>query len=180
MKPHIFAGFVAMFIGLVWLGGILVLLFVNPTAGGVLPPAALRGGAANGPTEVMGGAGKTVEITLFGGELDSFYGFGLKKDQLATPGPTIRIKVGTTVKIVFTNVGTNPHTVKVMGGNQPSDDPTVPVAFAGAMIEGRVDPEGGTASLTFTVDKPGKFWYACVVPGHIQRGMFGTLEVVQG
>lgn len=144
MKPHIFAGFVAMFIGLVWLGGILVLLFVDPTAGGVLPPSAIRGGAA-GPTEVMGGPGETVEITLFAGELDSFYVFGLKEDQLATPGPTIRVKVGTTVKIVFTNVGTNPHTLKVMGGDQPSDDPTVPVAFAGAMIDGRVDPEGGTA-----------------------------------
>jgi|GEM_PF-2609989 Putative multicopper oxidases len=179
MKPHIFAGFVAMFIGLVWLGGILVLLFVDPTAGGVLPPSAIRGGAA-GPTEVMGGPGETVEITLFAGELDSFYVFGLKEDQLATPGPTIRVKVGTTVKIVFTNVGTNPHTLKVMGGDQPSDDPTVPVAFAGAMIDGRVDPEGGTASLTFTVDKPGKFWYACVVPGHIERGMFGTLEVIEG
>jgi len=36
---------------------------------------------------------------------------------------------------------------------------------------------GKTASVTFTADKVGSFVYYCSVPGHRQKGMWGTLTV---
>lgn len=36
---------------------------------------------------------------------------------------------------------------------------------------------GGTATVSFTASKSGSFVYYCDIPGHRQKGMFGTLVV---
>jgi uncharacterized cupredoxin-like copper-binding protein len=36
---------------------------------------------------------------------------------------------------------------------------------------------GESASLVWQFTKPGEFYYACLVPGHFEAGMIGTIVV---
>jgi nitrite reductase (NO-forming) len=40
-----------------------------------------------------------------------------------------------------------------------------------------IEEAGGTGSVTFTADKVGSFVYYCSLPGHREKGMWGTLVV---
>jgi uncharacterized cupredoxin-like copper-binding protein len=36
---------------------------------------------------------------------------------------------------------------------------------------------GATGTLVWQFDKPGEFYYGCLVPGHLEAGMLGTITV---
>jgi len=36
---------------------------------------------------------------------------------------------------------------------------------------------GSTGTLVWQFDKPGEFYYGCLVPGHLEAGMLGTITV---
>lgn len=107
------------------------------------------------------------------------YGFDSAKG-----GPTLRVRVGDTVRIILTNGGVIEHELMIVedvdegirmvqAGQHPH------LVFADA--EGHVEP-GETITITFTVDKPGHFFYACFVEepeNHAVLGMFGDF-IVEG
>ena len=82
--------------------------------------------------------------------------------------PTIKVRVGDSVKITFTNTGQAPHTW-TLDANSPSpyDVSTIGV------------PPGKSETISFVADKPGTFTYYCKVPGHKELGMKGTIIVEQ-
>lgn len=120
---------------------------------------------------------QAVEITIIGGEISATkFGFALEGQNLTTPGPTIKVKVGDTVKITFKNVGgaqDQPHSfVVVLDGDR--------IVFGEkSRIGTRADPidvkKSGTT--TFKVEQPEEFFYICEVPGHRRLGMWGKFVV---
>lgn len=80
--------------------------------------------------------------------------------------PTIKARVGATVKITFQNTGQTPHTW-TLDANSPS-----PYYVSTALV----DP-GRSETVSFVADKPGTFTYYCKVPGHKNLGMKGTIII---
>jgi FtsP/CotA-like multicopper oxidase with cupredoxin domain len=118
----------------------------------------------------------TVDITLYGGPVSSgasaTYGFGYTADNITSPGPTITLHDGDTVTVTFHNTDTQlPHSFAVTTGK--SD--TAPVLFNSTTNPGTYVQPGATATVTFTVnDNVGNNYYICVVPGHVDLGMWGN------
>ncbi len=119
----------------------------------------------------------TREIQLYGGEVGgTTFAFGLNPNNLTSPGPVIKIRDGEVVKIVFKNVGRIPHSFAIV----PELDRDAPPLFQGAFIGtgARPVPSGEEGETIFKViDKPGKYYYVCTVPGHIELGMWGVIVV---
>lgn len=93
-------------------------------------------------------------------------------------GPTIKVKVGDTVRITLMNQGGIEHELMIVEkvempmvqGRMAHPEPV----FAQASIED-VRP-GQTKAATFKVTKPGRFFYACFEEEpepHYKLGMFG-------
>lgn len=120
----------------------------------------------------------TVEVTLYGGEIVEGgtikFGFGLSKDEITTPGPTLRFKVGDVVKITFIVAGDIPHTFAIVG--EPEEGARV---LFNAKIGSPTNPilPGDEGSIVFKAEKAGTFYYICTIPGHVLRGMFGKIEI---
>jgi len=112
-------------------------------------------------------------IRVYGGEIEATkYGFGFSEDKITSPGPDIRVKVGTEVQIIFKNVGNLPHTLAVTEEKKFDTEPVwnvqlgTPTKPVGA---------GEEKSITFTPNRAGEFYYVCQVPGHIELGMWGKV-----
>jgi nitrite reductase (NO-forming) len=116
----------------------------------------------------------TVEVTLYGGELtNGSLGFGFSPDNITSPGPTLYFKVGDVVKVTFAVVGNVPHAWEItnaLTSTQP---------LFGAVIGSAINPilSGKNATVIFTPDRAGQFWYICPVPGHVELGMDGKVIV---
>jgi uncharacterized cupredoxin-like copper-binding protein len=95
------------------------------------------------------------------------------------PG-AVSIKQGETVRLRITNAGRIEHEF-VLGTAQEIAEharmmrgmPDMVHADANAV---RVAP-GKTADLVWKFSVPGKFLYACLVPGHLEAGMRGSITV---
>jgi len=90
------------------------------------------------------------------------------------PGPTIRVDEGDRVRVIFTNSGTDPHTIHWHGINDlDTKDDGVP-----GLGQPWVMP-GEEYVYEFTASPAGTKMYHCHVeaPHHIQMGMFGALIV---
>ena len=114
-----------------------------------------------------------VEIIIYGGEIEATkYGYGFNEDKLQSPGPEIRVKVGSTVRIVFKNIGNLPHTFAVTEERKFDAEP-----LWGVQLGSPTRPVGPRSedSITFTPNRPGEYYYVCQVPGHIELGMWGKL-----
>ncbi len=142
--------------GLAFLLGIALVL-ISPPALPAPPPTA-----------------PTVEVTLIGGEVDGKFAFGLKGQPLTSPGPAIKVKLGATVRIVFVNEGNIPHSFAVVSEAKELAEP-----LFGSAIGSPTAPilPKGSGSITFKVDRPGRFSYICTVPGHVTLGMYGEFIV---
>lgn len=117
----------------------------------------------------------TRTVSLYAGEISTTqYGFGSTSTTITSPGPSLDFKVGDVVKVTVTNVGTMPHNW-AMVTNKSS---TTSVIFD-AQIQSADNPiaPGSSASVTFTVDQAGSFFYICQVSGHVSLGMWGNVEV---
>lgn len=147
----------ALLAGLVLLGAVAFVLLVPPA---YQEPAA---------EQVV-----DVEFRIVGGEMGNTFGYGLEGQEISSPGPTLRVKVGDVVRITFTNMGRMPHTLALTTALMYD----APVVF-GAAIGSSTQPvqPGVTASVTFTASSAGEYYYLCQVPGHPQLGMYGTFIV---
>ncbi len=142
--------------GLAMLGGITTML----VAPDIFIPK------IEGPADVF--------ITVRGGDLDEKFGFALDGDNLTTPGPIIRVKVGDLVNITFINEGEVPHTFAVVEQLKPK----AKVLFHARIgSPAQVLPPGTIKSILFRADKVGEFHYMCEAPGHQDRGMHGIFIV---
>ncbi len=92
----------------------------------------------------------------------------------------IRVQKGQTVRFVVRNGGESPHEMvlgtmddlkkhaAIMKKTAPSDRDAPNIA--------RVEP-GDTGRIVWQFTKTGEFYYGCLVPGHFEAGMIGTVVV---
>lgn len=156
------AGFVSLLAGVVALVLTISVMYVL-----MLPPTSTVTPAAT-PKE---------RVTLYAGEIGDKFAFGTSPDNLTTPGPTLRLRVGDTVQVKLINAGGIPHTFIVT--DKAEEKPLANPLFSGAAIGSPAIPLGPEeeATTVFTPDRPGTFYYMCTIPGHFSRGMYGTLIV---
>ena len=152
-------------IGLLILVGVAAALLIP----GVQPPLASPAGQELKPN---------VRITLYAGELpDGRLGFGLTPDNITSPGPTLRFRVGDVVEIRLVNVGRIPHAFAITAERRGD----APVLFNAAIgSASRPIQPGGSGRVVFKVSSPGEFYYVCPVPGHVELGMWGRVIVSLG
>ena len=98
--------------------------------------------------------------------------FAITPDQLAVPA-------GSEIQIRIANKGMVVHNFYIMkygvDVGMEFDDEDISSAF----WETEVQPDD-MATFNFTApDQPGVYQIVCGVPGHLQAGMLGTLEVVR-
>lgn len=92
----------------------------------------------------------------------------------------IRVKRGDTVRFVLRNSGQSPHEMVI--GTMDELKKKAALAKRSADAGGsethavHVDP-GATGRLVWHFTRPGEFYYACLVPGHFDAGMIGTIVV---
>ncbi|MDJ0269179.1 MAG: plastocyanin/azurin family copper-binding protein [Aigarchaeota archaeon] len=151
---------------LAFVGGLALLLAVAvvllfPAGAPTTPPAAEEEKPA-------------IEITIIGGEIDGKFAFGIRGEDLSSPGPDIRVKVSETVKVTFINIGRIPHSFAVVS-EKKFDAPVLFNAAIGSAARPVQPGEQGTT--IFKPNKPGIYNYVCQVPGHIELGMYGNLIV---
>lgn len=117
------------------------------------------------------------EINIVGGELDikGPYGFALKGENLSSPAPTLRLKIGEVVKVNFQVIGQVPHTFNIVSEAKEGADTVwgAAIGVAGAPIN-----PGQSRSVEFAPQQEGEFFYVCLVPGHISAfKMIGKIVV---
>lgn len=113
----------------------------------------------------------TIELTLYMGELPGGkLGFGLSQDEITSPGPVIRVRVGDVVKITVINIGDMPHSFAIVPSL--SDSPQILFNSATPVIQ-----PGESESIVFRVDRVGSFYYQCTVIGHWELGMYGEFII---
>ena len=91
----------------------------------------------------------------------------------------ITVRRGDTVRFMLRNDGKQPHDM-VIGSMDELKKRAALVKRGQAKVAGpgaaRV-PAGGTARLIWQFTRPGEYYYACLVPGHFDAGMIGTIVV---
>ena len=100
--------------------------------------------------------------------------------------PTIVVPKGADVHVHFVNADDNmAHNFVVTPAGPPFAYMTMmqaPPAFSGAATPILGAPSGNSAEsadTSFVANAPGQYTYLCVVPGHAERGMYGSF-VVEG
>jgi rusticyanin len=98
--------------------------------------------------------------------------------------PTVTVQRGARVSIEVVNAdpGTAHGLVVTANGSASSWMPmmTSPPAFTGAAVWFLGEPTSAgmhTATISFSATRSGKYQYLCAVPGHAQKGMFGSFVV---
>lgn len=126
-------------------------------------------------------APKTVELTLVAGKTSA--NSTLNFNGYANGKMTLTIPTGWTVIVHYQNASALRHSFDVIpfNGKQPDPPPPRP-AFKGAAT---ADPVSGlgvgrSETLTFKVDRAGKYEFLCGVLGHAQAGMWDFLIVSDG
>jgi len=94
---------------------------------------------------------------------------------------TLTIKQGETVRLRITNAGKIPHEF-VLGTPEEIDEHAAMMRAMPDMVHtdassARLAP-GKTADIVWHFGKPGKFLYACLIAGHREAGMQGTVTVM--
>lgn len=127
------------------------------------------------PQETQPQRSPDFEFTIYAGD----YGFGLSGDTISSPGPELRVKQGSLVKLTLVNIGRAMHVLTVVG--ELKEDPYVLPIFEGAQAGSLSNPvpPGGSLTVYFIADKPGTYYYICNIPGHVRLGMWGLFVVEQ-
>jgi len=114
-----------------------------------------------------------VELTVYAGD----FGFGLRSDAISSPGPELRVKVGSLVKLTVVNVGQAVHVLTVV--KDLREDPNAVPVFSGAYAgtPNNPIPPGSSVTVHFVAEKEGSYYYVCNVPGHVRLGMYGRFVV---
>src|SRR4051794_34143259 len=102
-------------------------------------------------------------------------------DQMRFTPSRISVRRGETIRFRVTNAGALPHEMVLgtraelarhaaaMRSGTTAHDPHAP-----GMLE---VPPGATGELVWSFTKAGRFDFACLVPGHLEAGMAGTIDV---
>jgi uncharacterized cupredoxin-like copper-binding protein len=122
--------------------------------------------------DVMGRPGATKNITRT-------IAITLLDSMRFTPN-ALTVKQGETVRLRITNVGKIPHEF-VLGTPQEIDEHAAMMRAMPDMVHtdassARLAP-GKTTDLIWQFTKPGKFQYVCLIAGHREAGMQGTITV---
>jgi uncharacterized cupredoxin-like copper-binding protein len=146
----------------------------SPTASPT-PSVTPTPGTSPTPTPTSTPSGTTIDLTLYAGSVStSTFGYGDTANSIQSPGPTLNLKSGQTYKMTVHNVATNlAHSWEIVSTKAVSQSP---MFGAGIDINTYIQP-GQSGSVTFTPDQTGSFYYVCTVPGHIELGMWGTVEI---
>ena len=118
---------------------------------------------------------KTFEITAAETELPLISGSKLRVWAYngQVPGPTLRIRLGETLRVHFTNHLPQPTTIHWHGVRVPNGMDGVPHA-----TQPPIEP-GGTFTYEFTPKDAGTFWFHPHIRSseQVERGLYGTLIV---
>jgi uncharacterized cupredoxin-like copper-binding protein len=98
--------------------------------------------------------------------------FSISPNALAVP-------VGSEIQIKVTNHGSMVHNFYIMKYGANVGDMFDEEDIASAYWEVEVQPDDTLTSTFTTPDQPGTYQIVCGLPGHLQSGMVGTLEVVK-
>lgn len=110
------------------------------------------------------------QMTVAPGFTQTVFAYGLTPETATVPGPTLRVKVGDTLRVTFKNPETNtmPHSL---------DFHASMVAWNDEMRD--INP-GEELVYEFTATYAGVFMYHCGTAGvlsHVQNGMYGMIIV---
>jgi nitrite reductase (NO-forming) len=130
----------------------LFVMLVSACAGS--QAQAEQGGAASG---------KVVEYTLTSALVDGMMVYiGVGGGIEGVHNPTLSANTGDTVKITLTSGDGTEHDISFPDFNASSK---------------HVVGKGSSTTLSFIPDKGGTFSYFCTLPGHLQAGMEGKIEI---
>lgn len=120
-------------------------------------------------------ARRTAELTMIAGKGAANNGFNF--DGYARGELIVHVPVGWRTTVRFRNAGSRFASCAVVSGPGASAP-----AFPGASTPDPASglPAGGTASFSFTPDRPGAYRLASMVPGQEQARMWAVLEVTGG
>jgi uncharacterized cupredoxin-like copper-binding protein len=85
------------------------------------------------------------------------------------------VKAGEPITFAVTNTGVETHEVVL----EKAGDADVPLSADGVESEIEDIAPGATAELVWTITEPGTYQLACHIPGHYEKGMVATFEVVE-
>lgn len=85
----------------------------------------------------------------------------IRLTEYAYTPPVIEVPEGSRLRLTLINAGREEHEIE----------------FAGYDIEVAGLQPGTSVRLVFNADRPGRFEFACHLPGHYERGMRGMLVV---
>lgn len=100
-------------------------------------------------------------------------------DMRFSPGRML-VKQGETVRIQVQNTGKLLHEFVIGTPEENAKHAELMIKFPGmehdAPYMAHVDP-GQVGEIIWTFNKPGQFEFACLIAGHYQAGMVGTIQV---
>lgn len=109
---------------------------------------------------------RTVEVTM--------------SDEMKFEPSVIHVKTGETIRFVVTNSGGTLHEMVIGSAEDLLKHAAMMQRFPGME---HAEPfmahadEGQQAEIIWTFDRPGTFEYGCLIPGHFEAGMKGTVYV---
>jgi uncharacterized cupredoxin-like copper-binding protein len=104
-------------------------------------------------------------------------------DNLRFTPDRIEVRLGQTLKLVVRNTGRVMHEFVIGTPAENARHAALMVRFPNMEHEEPYMahvPPGKTGEIVWTFNRPGEFEFACLIAGHYQGGMVGTIKVVAG
>lgn len=147
-------------------------------------PAAAHGKKAHDQKKSFVPANLQMEVTEFGrtgdpGEISRIIEVTMSDEMKFEPSE-IRVKTGETIRFIVTNGGGTLHEMVIGTGQDLLKHAALMQRFPdmehAEPFTAHAD-EGQEAEIIWTFDKPGMFEFGCLIPGHFEAGMRGTIQV---
>jgi uncharacterized cupredoxin-like copper-binding protein len=158
-------------------------MMLAATAAALIPFAAMgHGGDAHPPKHA--GAPTSQEVTEFGRAGDPAKAtrtvqVDMSDNMRFTPS-SLTVHTGETVRFVVHNQGKVLHEM-VLGTDDKLRQHAALMLRSPEMEHAEAHmvhvPPGETGEMVWTFDRPGRFTFACLVPGHFEAGMKGNVVV---
>lgn len=104
---------------------------------------------------------------------------GMGNDMRFTPS-MIQLKQGETIRFILKNTGSTPHEMVLGTADEIREHAEMmkkmPNMQHNEPSMARVEP-GKTGEIIWNFDLDGEFQFACLIPGHLEAGMTGTITV---
>jgi len=100
-------------------------------------------------------------------------------DEMRFIPDRIDVRQGDTVRLVLTNTGQLPHELVI--GTRKDLDRHAATMMSSGMVHDEPSaahvPPGKTGEIVWKFNRAGRFDFACLIAGHYQAGMTGTINV---